>query len=72
MVAEWTRAGESMAERMITRLGRVPRQRTARGLLRAKDPEELRDAIASLPSFPSFESSIQPPVPRPSDSVGRH
>jgi len=59
-----------MAERMITRMGRVPRQRMEWELSRAKHPGELRDAIAPLPSFPSFESGIHQPVPCPSDSVG--
>lgn len=67
LAAEAHRAKELAAAGILQRLWRQPGRRSNVGIWRAKDADELHEALSSLPFFPWLDIDIKPLSQHPSD-----
>jgi muconolactone D-isomerase len=65
LAAELERGLELKAAGTIQRIWRVPGALRNAAIWRARDADELHDAIASLPCFPWFEATVTPLAQHP-------
>lgn len=64
---ERARASELREAGTLVRLWRVPGRRAVIGLWQADDATALHDALASLPTFPWIDASVEPLATHPQE-----
>jgi muconolactone D-isomerase len=68
---ESARGRELAQQGIMLRLWRVPGQRANWGIWRAKDADQLQDALCSLPLFPYLTITVHPLAQHPNDPGGQ-
>jgi muconolactone D-isomerase len=64
---ERVRANELREAGILVRLWRVPGRRAVVGLWQADDATALHDALASLPTFPWIDATVEPLATHPQE-----